>query len=398
MFLTTVMVCSALLGSAAGQDFSGTYATGEGQSLSLTQSGDGTLTGSLVLGGGKKLSLSGTAESGEASGTCTGAGSSYYFEAELDGNDLEFMLVPSDEEGMPDFQNAVQLTFTRTKSAGAAEPAPGKPGSAQAARNDRAPKESDADLTSAGWGFSFTAPKGWRARVQPQGALLGHDSIAGMILVLPHSAQNLGAMRAEMQAGLEEEDGQLVLSGELKQSGENTLSGDYTGSWQGEKTKARGIGTLSPYGGGAYVIAAAAPEKFSSRLSQAGLDLARSIRYKRVAGTGLTEHFAGTWYNYTKSTATYVHLLADGTYAENYEASYSGSSSDQYGNEDLTWGTARSDQTSGRWTARGTKEQGVLVITYENGNQREIEYRVHVENGQTYWSEYYFNGELYGKK
>jgi hypothetical protein len=42
--------------------------------------------------------------------------------------------------------------------------------------------------------------------------------------------------------------------------------------------------------------------------------------------------------------------------------------------------------------------QSVLTITYAGGNQREIEYHVHVENGTTCWSEYYFNGELYGRK
>jgi hypothetical protein len=27
-----------------------------------------------------------------------------------------------------------------------------------------------------------------------------------------------------------------------------------------------------------------------------------------------------------------------------------------------------------------------------------IQYRVHVENGETYWNEYWFNGDLYGRQ
>lgn len=114
--------------------------------------------------------------------------------------------------------------------------------------------------------------------------------------------------------------------------------------------------------------------------------------------TALIQHFAGTWWNATTNTETNVTLMADGRYFENYTASYSGSSNDQYGNQTMAWGAAGDDQALGRWTVQGTREQGQLTIAYQNGNRRVIEYRVHIENGEAYWSEYYFNGELYGKK
>ena len=112
----------------------------------------------------------------------------------------------------------------------------------------------------------------------------------------------------------------------------------------------------------------------------------------------LMSHFAGTWWNATTNTETNVTLTADGRYFESYSASYSGGSSDQYGNSDMSWGSAGDQNAQGTWTVRGTREQGVLTIFFNNGNQREINYRVHVENGEVYWSEYYFNGDLYGKK
>jgi len=109
-------------------------------------------------------------------------------------------------------------------------------------------------------------------------------------------------------------------------------------------------------------------------------------------------HFAGTWWNATTNTETNVTLTADGRYFESSAASYSGGSSDQYGNSDMSWGAAGDQTAQGTWTVRGTREQGVLTILFNNGSQREINYQVHVENGEVYWSEYYFNGELYGKK
>jgi hypothetical protein len=112
----------------------------------------------------------------------------------------------------------------------------------------------------------------------------------------------------------------------------------------------------------------------------------------------LMRHFAGTWWNASTNTETNVSLTADGRYYENYTASYSGGSNDQYGNETMNWGAAGDQKASGRWTVQGTRERGVLTIIYPNGNQRAINYQVHVENGEYYWGEYYFNGDLYGKK
>lgn len=118
-----------------------------------------------------------------------------------------------------------------------------------------------------------------------------------------------------------------------------------------------------------------------------------------MAGSSdLMQHFAGTWWNATTNTETEVTLTADGQYYESSTASYSGSSSDQYGNQDMSYGTASDKNVQGSWTVRGNKQEGEIIITYQSGNQRVIPYQVHVENGQVYWSEYYFNGVLYGKK
>jgi len=126
-----------------------------------------------------------------------------------------------------------------------------------------------------------------------------------------------------------------------------------------------------------------------------------TLKFKRVTAasagksggtkTALAQHFAGTWKNYTKNTETMVVLGTDGAFFERYTGSYSGG---EYGSD---WGAASETQGRGRWSAQGNKSSGVITITYADGSSNRVEYRVHVENGQTYWSEYYFNGDLYGK-
>jgi hypothetical protein len=112
----------------------------------------------------------------------------------------------------------------------------------------------------------------------------------------------------------------------------------------------------------------------------------------------LMTHFAGTWWSATKNTETHVTLTPDGLYFENYESSYSGTTTDQYGDADMSWGTANQQNAQGTWSVQGTREQGTITILLQNGNHREINYRVHVENGQVYWKEYFFDGDLYWKK
>lgn len=111
-----------------------------------------------------------------------------------------------------------------------------------------------------------------------------------------------------------------------------------------------------------------------------------------AAGTSaLVQHFAGTWKNYTKYSETMVVLYPDGTWGKRYTSNYS---SAKPGEE---WGVAGESHSQGRWTVRGHKERGVLITTSDDGSTSEYEYQVHVENGEVYWSEYYFNGDLYGK-
>lgn len=106
------------------------------------------------------------------------------------------------------------------------------------------------------------------------------------------------------------------------------------------------------------------------------------------APSDLVRHFSGAWKNYTQYTENLVVLYADGTYGQRYTSSYGTPESGEMAGE---------SHAQGRWAVRGTKEKGVISFTGNDGSSSEYEYQVHVENGEVYWSEYYFNGDLYGK-
>lgn len=248
------------------------------------------------------------------------------------------------------------------------------------------------------WTFVLHVPSGWKYNKSGESVLLGHDTIGGMILVLPHMDNNIQTIQGNMQAGLQDE-GIALYPSDMPQTLEpNVVAAKYAGFFQGQQAEAYGIGFLSPHGGGAYIIAVTSPEKADPRLWDAAKEMVRTLEYVKADMSDLMHHFAGTWMSYSQYGQKAAVLGADGSFSRRDESSYGGNFQNQYGDQTGAWGAYNENQGRGRWTVRGSKERGVLLITNEDGSQDQVEYQVHVEKGRTYWSEYYFDGVLYGKQ
>jgi len=247
------------------------------------------------------------------------------------------------------------------------------------------------------WGFSFAVPAGWKIHQEPAGALLGHDTIPGLIMVLPHSAASIAAVREQMMQGLVEKGVELMTGGKLEQVAANALGGSCEGYVNGEQAKGRVLGVVAPAGGGAYVIAVSTPQVYRKELAAAADAIAKGMQFPKGDASDLARSFVGTWVTMTTNTETRVTLAADGRFSLNSESSYGGGFSDSGGGDAGSWGTAGSNESRGRWTVRGTRQKGVITLAYEGGDREDVAYSVHVENGETYWNEYWFEGVLYGR-
>jgi hypothetical protein len=261
------------------------------------------------------------------------------------------------------------------------------------------PLFADQEVGDESWGFKFKVPAGWVYQQDTDGVILGHNTIPGMIIVMPHMQASLQAVTSEMQAGIMEEGIQLFPAGGLEGGKNNVIAGNYQGAFNGQSVRARVIGTFSPYGGGAYIFALALPNEFGSPLTGAADTIARGMQYIKIDLPSLMAHFAGAWVSFTSNTESYMTLMGNGEYTDSYVSSYSGDFSDSFSGEQTgSWGVAGEDQDRGRWTVRGNKNKGTIFLTAAEGNKYEMYYEVHVEKGQVYWNEYYFNGKLYIKQ
>ena len=243
------------------------------------------------------------------------------------------------------------------------------------------------------WGFTFSVPQGWLYQQNEGGVVLGHNSIAGMIMVIPHMASSIQELRTEMEGGMQDEGLQLFLKRRLSPIGTNILAGEYEGTANFQQVKAHCLGTLSPSGGGAFIIALTTPEQYGKSLTGPADSIATSMRYAKVEASDLMAHFAGRWANYSGSTSTSVTLAPNGDYFSQSESSYSGNLSGGG-----SWSNFGQNQADGQWSVRGTKEKGVIIIKYRDGSQEQINYQVFVEKGKVYWNEYLFDGKHYGKQ
>jgi hypothetical protein len=104
--------------------------------------------------------------------------------------------------------------------------------------------------------------------------------------------------------------------------------------------------------------------------------------------------FAGRWDNVTTNTSTSLYLYPDGAYERSYEASYSGDF-EEGGSQSGSWGATGAEQDRGHWMIEGSLAEGTLPLIDPNGDRSAFRYQVHVEDGECYWGEYLFDGELY---
>ncbi len=255
---------------------------------------------------------------------------------------------------------------------------------------------SDAEAGNASLGFKFIPPEGWISQTTAEGVLLGHNTVAGLILVIPHQAQSVALMQQEMREGMQDEGTYLMLSGEITSLNDNALIADYEGYADGTSVKGKGIGVVSPDGGGAYIIAVTTPEMLGNDLINAAKTIAGNLHFVKMETSDLMNYFSGKWSTFTTNTSTDIYLYPNGVYSEYYESSYSGTFQDG-GVSSGSWGAGGQSNDSGRWSVQGTRDSGTLTIITPDGERQVVEYHVHIENGQTYYNEYWFNGSLYSK-
>ena len=107
-----------------------------------------------------------------------------------------------------------------------------------------------------------------------------------------------------------------------------------------------------------------------------------------AAGSHL-RHFEGYWVSYSGSSGldhiTVAFLGPDGSFWIKSEDRASAYSDGSY------YGSDAGNVARGRWSTRGDKFRGVIILAYNNGTTEQIPYEVCKQ-----FNEYYFDGQWFG--
>lgn len=242
-------------------------------------------------------------------------------------------------------------------------------------------------LTDDYMGLAFSAPEGWKGRAEPEGSftLIPSDG-KGTILVSTHVMNSIEELRNSLRVGVNAAQAgtALTLDGDVKPFGEKGVASKLRGTFKGEAVSAYNVSLLSPYGGGATIMAWAAPGAYSADLENAGRSVAAAVTFRkpmahpdvarwmgRLPGSRLSYvesdftpglstggYSTGSSYNIER----HIDLCSDGSFHFTESTDYSVDAGSA-GNA----GGADSDDHTGRWRVYRFSGLTVLEMRYSSG-------------------------------
>jgi hypothetical protein len=424
-----LLVLGDLAVGASAQSFKGTYTMTAGQTkltLVLNQGAGGQVSGTLSSSTGAVFQLSGKIEEDIAMGTCKGQAGTSQFEASFEGSLLIFTLM---ETGPTGEVTSRSLEFTRAGGGAAAADALGLPpaaagapgaktrsqGQPNAAPRQAAPQPSPsapfaAPAPSGGGnvisipelGVSFAIPPGWNGQKQGEAVYLTSTSRKGFIVITRHAYKSLQEMAQEAGQGIVDQstNTRLMPVSQFQPFKTNGMVAEFSGTAQGQQARTFAIGLIGPQGGGVTIMAATEAASYSSDYSDAVLAVAGSLSFLPGGASGgapmagpqggggggsseLVSYFSGEWYSFTSGSTIYgsggtertMTLCPNGDFRDSSEFGASGTGE---------WGVASAQGGGGRWTIQGNKTQGVIIVTYANGQSKRITYELIPNKGKVF--------------
>jgi hypothetical protein len=361
-----------LAGSSApaADPFVGTF-VGNNLRLEL-EGGRGRYRGRIQFQGQTFPVIAQSAGGRELKGNFTSEGNNFEFTASLQGTTLAF------STGGTTYQLRKQ---GRDTSAAPTHPLSGGGGKADARGGAVArPIAGSNVVNDPPMGVRFSVPPGWKQQKQQAVYVLGHDTIPGMVLIIPHSSNSIQELRAAASEPLYQgNDGQLMVTGPPETLAPNMMAAEYGGNIQGQEARGRIVGVVSPFGGGFLVLAGADAAAYTPQHARLAEEIARSMTFSkpqlppeaamwRQKLTGMRVAYfkhggsSDLGGSYVWSDKRNIDLCRDGTFQA------TGGFSGSIGTANASgWAQNNSGQQSGQWRIIGQAGQPALELRHASG-------------------------------
>ena len=240
-------------------------------------------------------------------------------------------------------------------------------------------------------GISFTIPDGWVGQETEASFIMGSNTVAGFILLIPNGITSMSAMEMEARKGISEENGTfLQLDGELEKINNNTIGGEYKGLIEWSKCKAFMIGKVNPFGNGVTVLAATTSQLYSAEYKKLAKQVAASIQFSKPVLPEVSKQWSETLKNarltYMNTVSSYdggfsdkivIDLCAQGYFRHSSNSSMAFDTDAGFGSSHAN------DKGAGTWKVTANAAgQAVLQLNFNDGSISE--YVITLEDGKTF--------------
>jgi len=218
--------------------------------------------------------------------------------------------------------------------------------------------------------FQFNLPKDWVAQVLEDGSyLIGHNTKAGFIMVMPHEYNSVAQMQQESTQGIQEDGINLLPSSDFQAYNDNGLMVDFGGTIQGQSVKSNAIGLISPFGGGLTILTAVRSDLYNSAYLTLIQTIANSVTFSKPKVTAAANNWKSRLTNkrllYMNTSNGFsdkitIDLCGSGQFGYN-----SNSSVLSGGSTTLTYAGQNGGQGTWKMTSRG--QQTLLILSFHNG-------------------------------
>jgi len=235
------------------------------------------------------------------------------------------------------------------------------------------------------WGISFVTPPGWKVGERQGLLLMGSDTEAGLIIIRLARRTGLQQLVQDYSQGMQEEGLQLMPTMQAQDfpAGQNrAVAGELAGTAKdGAQIRARAVAVASPFGDAAVVLGMTTQEKYAG-LKPRVESIASSFQFSQPQAPPVLEAIAGQYYYISSSSygssERYIDMCSNGRFSSRSGTYSAGAAGTAYGE----------GGQSAQWTAEGGGNQGVIVVTYPNGNTERFPYQRSgsdlIVNGRTF--------------
>ena len=164
-------------------------------------------------------------------------------------------------------------------------------------------------------GLKFEIPDGWAGQANDVSIILGHESIAGIMILISNEGTTAESLKLLAEKGIQDIGVNLKPIGDFKLKGEKRIEGMYEGIFDGTQVKAFSIGLINGFGKGMNIYILTEPDKFTEQHKTEANKLAASVQFYQAKDTEETTYWK------EKLIGKQIKYLSS-----NYDTDYSGGS------------------------------------------------------------------------